>query len=82
VGCHTPAQLIDHGTAIRVGVYDDNVVVRFYDGHWKVSEYTPYLQSVSSYRNLNDCAYDIAMCKPGVQADPFFQRVREVGYDS
>jgi hypothetical protein len=66
VGCDCPIQVIDHGRAIRIGTFHENLTVRLQDGLWRVTEYTPYLQRTMAYPTLEACAHDIAMCEPGV----------------
>jgi hypothetical protein len=41
-------------------------MVRYQDGMWRVQEHTPYLQRTMAYPTLEECARDLALCKPGV----------------
>lgn len=69
VGCNEAVVLIDHNSAVRIGTFTENLTVRFHDGLWQVMEFTPYLQRMRTYANLEECAHDIALCEPGVLFD-------------
>jgi hypothetical protein len=62
VGCEQPVEIIDHGRALRIGTFNENLTVLFEDNQWKVLEYTPHLQRTMTYDTLEECAHDIAMC--------------------
>jgi poly-beta-hydroxyalkanoate depolymerase len=78
VGGTCPVQVIDHGRAIRIGTYNENLTVRLQDGLWRVSEYTPYLQRMMAYPSLEACAHDIALCEPGVLFHEITATEREI----
>jgi hypothetical protein len=79
LGCSAPIELIENDTAIRVGSISDSLVVRLAGNLWQVSEHTPYLQSISLYHALEECACDIAMCRPGFVLDHGDLQVKEIG---
>jgi Fe2+ or Zn2+ uptake regulation protein len=62
VGCKQPVELIDNGTAIRIGTYYQNLTILNENGRWQVMEYTPHLQRTFEYDTLEACAHDVAMC--------------------
>jgi len=78
VGGSCPIQIIDHGRAIRIGTFYENLTVRLQDGLWRVSEYTPYLQRTMAYPSLEACAHDVAMCEPGVLFHEITATEREI----
>jgi hypothetical protein len=64
--CDQPVELMEQGCAIRIGTFDAHLMVRYQDGLWRVQEYTPYLQRSMAYSTLDECARDLALCKPGI----------------
>jgi hypothetical protein len=80
VGCSVPVHLVDDGTAIYIGVPNDNLEVRRRSHAWEViMNFAPYLQSVSMYAHLEECAHDIALCRPGESATDDLSMARAVG---
>jgi hypothetical protein len=75
-GCTTPVQIIEQGNALYIGTPQDHMEVRYTNDAWHVTmTYAPYPPSVSIYRSLAECAYDIAHCRPGMPLDEDEQRV-------
>jgi hypothetical protein len=70
--CNQSVELVEQGCAIRIGTFDAHLMVRYQDGMWRVQEHTPYLQRTMAYPTLEECARDLALCKPGVL---FYQSV-------
>jgi hypothetical protein len=69
-GCTTPVQIIEQGNALYIGTPQDHMEVRYTNDAWHVTmTYAPYPPSVSIYRSLAECAYDIAHCRPGMPLD-------------
>lgn len=78
VGCQAPVDVIDHNTAIRIGTFSTNLVVRFQDNLWHVTAFTPYMQRIQTYETLEACAHDIAMCEDGVLFHQIGDTEREI----
>jgi hypothetical protein len=70
--CDQSVELVEQGCAIRIGTFDAHLIVRYQEGLWRVQEHTPYLQRTMAYDTLEECARDLALCKPGVL---FYQSV-------